>query len=148
VTISKVFFDANIFNDVFDHSRRTHAVSKEALAKAMQHKMKLYTSCDIATNIYYITAKYTNKTNALNALEHVKNIAHIIPFGEQELARTITLMRSDSDYTDFEDTIQYIMARNTGCDVIVTNDKRFVSKEIECVSAEAFVKHYVSDMVQ
>ena len=40
------------------------------------------------------------------------------------------------------------MARNTGCDVIVTNDKRFVSKEIECVSAEAFVKRYVTDMLQ
>ena len=143
MAINRVFFDANIFNDIFDNSRHTHAISKEAFAKAMQSKMKLYTSCDIATNIYYITAKYTTKANALNALEYVKNIAHIIPFGEKELSETITLMRNDADYKDFEDSIQYILAHNTRCDVIVTNDKRFVSKEIECLSAEAFVKKYL-----
>ena len=141
--IKNVFFDANIFNDIFDNSRLTHTISKEAFAKAMQRKMKLYTSCDIATNIYYITAKYTTKENALNALEYVKNIAEIIPFGEKELTQTIALMRADAEYKDFEDTIQYILALNTKCNVIVTNDKRFVSKEIECLSSEAFVKKYL-----
>ena len=143
MTIKNVFFDANIFNDIFDNSRHTHSISKEAFTKAMQSKMKLYTSCDIATNIYYITAKYTSKENALNALEYVKNIAQIIPFGDKELSQTITLMRNDSDYKDFEDSIQYILALNTKCDVIVTNDKRFVSKEIKCLSSEAFVKKYL-----
>jgi len=143
VTIKNVFFDANIFNDIFDNSRHTHAISKEAFAKAMQSKMKLYTSCDIATNIYYITAKYTTKENALNVLEYVKNIAEIIPFGEKELSQTIALMRDNVAYKDFEDTIQYILALNTKCDVIVTNDKRFVSKEIESLSSEAFVKKYL-----
>jgi len=68
VTIKKVFFDANVFNDIFDESRLTHAISKQALSSAMHANMRLYTSCDIVTNIYYITAKYTNKENALNAL--------------------------------------------------------------------------------
>ncbi len=143
MTTKRVFFDANIFNDIFDNARLTHSISKEVFAKAMQRRMKLYTSCDIATNIYYITAKYTTKANALDALEYVKNIAEIIPFGEMELSQAIALMRQDSDYNDFEDTIQYILARNTHCDVIVTHDARFVSKEIECLSAEAFVERYL-----
>jgi len=144
VTIKNVFFDANIFNDIFDDSRLTHAVSKEAFAKAMQSKMKLYTSCDIATNIYYITAKYTTKENTLDALEYVKNIAEIIPFGEKELSQTIALMRKDADYKDFEDSIQYILALNTKCDVIVSNDKHFVSKGVECLSSEGFVGKYLN----
>jgi len=144
VTIKNVFFDANIFNDIFDDSRLTHAVSKDAFAKAMKSKMKLYTSCDIATNIYYITAKYTTKENALDALEYVKNIATIIPFGEKELSQTIALMRKDADYKDFEDSIQYILALNTKCDVIVSNDKRFVSKGVECLSSEGFVGKYLN----
>jgi len=143
VTIKNIFFDANIFNDIFDDSRLTHAISKEAFSKAMHRKMKLYTSCDIATNIYYITAKYTSKENALDALEYVKNIAEIIPFGEKELSQTIEFMRNDPDYKDFEDSIQYILALNTKCDVIVTNDKHFVSKGIECLSSEAFVGKYL-----
>ena len=143
MTIKKVFFDANIFNDIFDDSRSTHNISKKAFSLAMHEKMKLYTSCDIATNIYYVTAKYTTKENALNALEAVKKMANIIPFGEEELTSTISLMRKDSDYKDFEDAIQYILALNTKCDVIVTNDKRFTSKGLKCMSSEAFVKEFL-----
>ncbi len=144
MTIKKVFFDANIFNDIFDASRSTHAVSKQSFALALEHNMKLCTSCDIATNIYYITAKYTSRENALKALESVKKMAMIIPFGEKELSETISLMRKDIDYKDFEDTIQYILAMNEKCDVIITNDKHFVSKEIECMTSEKFVNRFIN----
>ena len=140
--IKKVFFDANIFNDIFDSSRKTHTISKQAFAIAIKENIKLCTSCDITTNIYYITAKYTSRENALKALESVKKMAIIIPFGEQELSKTISLMRKDSEYKDFEDAIQYILAKNEKCDVIVTNDKKFVSKEIECMTSEMFVKKF------
>jgi len=143
VTTKKVFFDANIFNDIFDNARSTHDISKKAFALSMQKKFQIYTSCDIATNIYYITAKYISKENALNALESVKKIAHIIPFGADELAQTITLMREDKEYKDFEDAIQYILALGTKCDVIVSNDKRFVSKGLPCVSSEVFVGEWL-----
>ena len=144
--IKKVFFDANIFNDIFDASRSTHAVSKQAFTLALEHTMRLSTSCDIATNIYYITAKYTTRENALKALESVKKMAMIIPFGEKELSKTISLMRKDSDYKDFEDAIQYMLALNEKCDVIVTNDKRFVSKEVLCMTSKEFVKTFESEL--
>jgi len=142
VTIKKVFFDANIFNDIFDSSRSTHVVSKQAVALALEHNMKLCTSCDIATNIYYITEKYTSRENALKALESVKKMVMIIPFGEMELSETITLMRKDGDYKDFEDAIQYLLAINKKCDVIITNDKHFVSKDILCMTSKAFVETF------
>jgi len=143
VTIKKVFFDANIFNDVFDSRRKTHSVSKQAFAHAVEEKTGMCTSCDVATNIYYITAKYTSKENALHAIDAVKEIVEIIPFGAEELTETIALMRKDSDYKDMEDTIQYILALQTECDVIVSNDKKFVSKEIPCMDSETFVKQFL-----
>lgn len=143
MTTKRVFFDANIFNDIFDEKRPTFDKSSQAYIGALKHGIKIYTSCDVATNIYYITAKYVSRKKALDAIEFLKTSVGIIPFGEKELAQTITLMRNDADYKDFEDSIQYILAHNTICDVIVTNDKRFVSKEIECLSAEAFVKKYL-----
>ncbi len=144
MTIRKVFFDANVFNDIFDEKRPSFKESSQAYIGALKRRIKIYTSCDVATNIYYITAKYVSREKALDAIELLKTSVGIIPFGEKELAETIALMRSDADYKDFEDTIQYIMALNTHCDVIVTNDTRFVSKEIECLSAEAFVKKYLA----
>ncbi|MCH9740787.1 MAG: PIN domain-containing protein [Epsilonproteobacteria bacterium] len=137
--IKKIFFDANVFNDIFDDKRATHQQSKEALMYALQNDMMVYTSCDIATNIYYITSKYTTNVKALDALEVLKDTVEIIPFAKDELSLAIELMRKDSDYMDMEDTIQYVLAQKTGCDLIVTNDKRFVAKDIECVGSEGFM---------
>ncbi len=137
--IKKIFFDANIFNDIFDDKRATHQQSKEALMYALQNDMMVYTSCDIATNIYYITSKYTTKVKALDALEVLKNTVDIIPFAKDELSLAIELMRKDSDYTDMEDTIQYVLAKQMKCDLIITNDKRFMAKNITCVGSEGFM---------
>ena len=144
MAIKNIFFDANIFNDIFDKNRPTFKISAKAYIDAIKCGMKIYTSCDVATNIYYITSKYVSKDKALDGLEFLKTSVSIIPFGEKELSKTIELMRKDSDYKDFEDTIQYILALNTKCDVIVTNDKRFVSKEIECLSSSEFVQKYLN----
>jgi len=146
VTIKKVFFDANIFNDIFDQNRKTHMPSNTAYLGALKKGITIYTSCDIATNIYYITAKYTSRENALDAIDFLKTSVSIIPFGETELTSTIDLMRKDTEYKDLEDTIQYIMALNEKCEIIVTNDKHFVSKEIECMSSEKFVKAFISEL--
>ena len=143
MTIKKVFFDANIFNDIFDENRKSHTDSKKAYLGALEEGITVYTSCDIATNIYYITAKYTTRENALDAIDFLKTSVSIIPFGEEELTATISLMRKDSDYKDFEDAIQYILALNTKCDVIVTNDKGFTSKGVKCMNSEAFVKEFL-----
>jgi len=141
--IKSVFFDANIFNDIFDDKRATHKASKEALIYALQNDMMVYTSCDIATNIYYITSKYTTKIKALDTLEVLKDTVEIIPFAKGELSMAIELMREDGDYTDMEDTIQYVLAKQMVCDLIVTNDKRFVAKGIECVGSEGFMGLFI-----
>ena len=138
--IKKIFFDANIFNDIFDDKRAMHQKSKEGLRYAIKNEIAVYTSCDIVTNIYYITSKYTTKIKGLDVLEVLKESVEIIPFAKDELSLAIALMRNDSDYTDMEDTIQYILAKKMGCDLIVTNDKRFVSKEIERVKSENFME--------
>ena len=147
MTIKKVFFDANIFNGIFDKNRKTHTVSNVAYLGALEKGITIYTSCDIATNIYYITAKYTSREHALNAIDLLKTSVSIMPFGEDELSATINLMRKDAEYKDLEDTIQYIMALNEKCDIIVTNDKHFASKKIKCMSSEMFVKTFELELI-
>ena len=145
MTIKKIFFDANIFNDIFDEKRTSHVASKQSLVHALQNNLFVCTSCDIVTNIYYITAKHTTKEKALDALESVKDAVNIIPFGESELTSAIKLMRNDSDYKDMEDTIQYILALQQDCDLIITNDKKFIAKKINCMNAEAFVSKFINN---
>jgi len=143
VKIKKVFFDANIFNDIFDTKRKNHPGSDRAYIGAIENKITICTSCDIATNVYYITAKYTSRKQALDAVDYLKTSVCIIPFGEEELSLAVDLMLRDENYKDFEDTIQYIMALQSGCDVIVSNDKKFVSTKLPCLSSEEFANRYL-----
>jgi len=144
VKINKIFFDANIFNDIFDEERKNHADSKASLIYALQNDISVCTSCDIVTNIYYITAKYTGKKEALDALTALKETVEIIPFAYDELSATIKLMQSDSNYSDLEDTIQYTLALKQKSDLIITNDKKFASKKIKLLSSEQFVNEVVN----
>ncbi|MDQ7043064.1 MAG: PIN domain-containing protein [Sulfurimonas sp.] len=134
----KVFFDANIINDIYDTKRVNSKNSFFALKKCLENNIEVTTSCDIVTNIYYITAKYTDKVNALKALEDVESIFTVLPFDNKVLKKAIELMKADDDYNDLEDTLQYVLAQESGCDIIISNDKKFVSKEIKLLNAQNF----------
>ena len=64
-------------------------------------------------------------------------------FKNIELEKTIKLMQEDSDYKDFEDTLQYIIAKDIGCEVIISNDKDFISKELPLYNPKEFVNNFL-----
>ncbi len=139
----KIFFDTNIIVDIFDDARSTHRYSLESHAYIVSEDISLCTSCDIITTIYYILSKRDKKA-ALSQIEDINQTLDVVAFGNKEVEATCRLMRKDSDYTDLEDTIQVILAQKAGCDLIISNDKKFVSKEIEVMSSPVFHERYVA----
>ena len=140
---SKVFIDANIFIDLNDDSRKSYEESLKILTFLVNSNIAICTSCDLITTIYYILAK-KSKSNALKSIMKLNKICNIIDFSNKEVAQTCQLMNEDEDYVDLEDALQYILAQKEQCDVIVSNDRGFVSKKIELLSSEAFIKKYIS----
>jgi predicted nucleic acid-binding protein len=63
----------------------------------------------------------------------------VIEFANQEIEESCRLMKSDKNFKDLEDTIQYVMAKKVGCDLILSNDKGFVSDEIELMGSWEFI---------
>ena len=141
---SKVFIDANIFIDLNDNSRKNYENSLEILNFLVNNGMTVYTSCDLITTIYYVLAK-KSKSNALNSIVKLNKICQVIDFSNKEIAQTCNLMKEDESYKDLEDTLQYVLAQKENCDMIISNDKRFESKEIELLSSEAFIKKYIAN---
>ena len=139
----KIFFDTNIIVDLYDTGRATHRQSSESYIYILSEGISLYTSCDIITTIYYILSKHDKKV-ALSQIEDINQTLDVVAFGNKEVEATCRLMRKDSDYTDLEDTIQVILAQKAGCDLIISNDKKFVSKEIEVMSSPVFHERYVA----
>lgn len=48
------------------------------------------------------------------------------------------------DNKDLEDNLQYLSAKNSKCEIVITNDKSFYAKEIETVSSSEFVQRYLN----
>lgn len=135
----KIFLDANIFLDIYDNSRKSHQYSLILYKYITTNKYKLFTSCDLITTIYYINSKIDKKKAVLN-IQNINKTLKVIEFSNKEVDATCDLMIKDSDYKDLEDTIQYIMANKYECDLIISNDKNFVSKDIKILSSEEFCK--------
>lgn len=140
----KVFLDANIFIDAYDKNRQFHKFSSDAYEYLLNNKYKVYTSCDLITTIYYINSKI-DKKQALSNIQEINKTLKVIEFSNKEVKECCSVMLKDEDYQDLEDTIQYIMAKKYECDMIISNDKNFVSKDIDLLTSEEFCKRFISE---
>jgi len=138
----RVFLDANIILDLFDRARPFHKQSRDVYEYLIVNA-KIFTSCDLITTIYYVNAKI-DKKQALKNIQNINKTLKVIEFSNQEIQETCELMLKDSEYKDLEDTIQYIMAKKHKCELIISNDALFVSKDIELMSSEQFYKKIAS----
>lgn len=136
----KVFLDANIFIDKEIESRDIDKNSLNTLIYLVENEIKIYTSCDSITTVYYILSK-EDKKNALNKIEEITDFCKIIEFSNKEVKQTCELMKSNPNYKDLEDTIQYILAKKEECDLIISNDKNFVSEDIKLLSTTQFIEN-------
>jgi predicted nucleic acid-binding protein len=103
--------------------------------------IKLFTSCDIITTIYYVGTKF-DKSSILDRIVEVNKTLKVIDFSNKEVAQTCTLMKENKKYKDLEDTIQYILAKKENCDLIISNDENFYADDIEVLSSEEFLKNF------
>ncbi len=137
-----VFLDANIFLDANDSSRLTYKKSLSILIFCSNNNIKMYTSCDLMTTIYYILSK-KDKLKALGAIENMNKFTKVIEFSNKEIESTTKLMRENANYKDFEDTLEYILAKKQECELIISNDKDFFSEDLELFTSEKFVAKYI-----
>jgi len=140
VNYKRVFLDANIILDIYDATRPFYKESTKAVSILLQQKdTELFTSCDIITTLYYLLAK-KGKSEALDSILDINELCTVIEFGNSEINESCKLMKQNSNFTDLEDTIQYTMAKKASCDLILSNDRGFVSEDILLMSSREFVE--------
>ncbi len=140
VNYKRVFLDANIILDMYDEKRPFHVESSEAISMLLQQKdVDIFTSCDIITTLYYVLSK-KGKMDALNSILDINELCTVIEFGNREIEESCRLLKSNKNFTDLEDTIQYIMAKKASCDLILSNDKGFVSDGVDLMSSGEFLE--------
>jgi len=133
MTIKKVFFDANIILDMIDSDRGNVDMVKKLVYNALKKDISLYTSCDILSNVYYVGRKKLAKSILVEEMLRILEIFDIVAI-DKTLAKNALLENQINLPLDFEDLLQSQCAVVSECDLIVTNDKKFVDGEVKHLS--------------
>ena len=133
--IKKIFFDANIILDMIDNDRGNVERVKTLVYNALMKDISLYTSCDILSNIYYVGRKKLAKDILVEEMLRILRIFDIVAI-DKAIAQKALLENKMNLPLDFEDLLQNQCATITECDLIVTNDKKFVEGEVKHLSLE------------
>ena len=135
----RVFLDANVILDIYDKNRPFYEESSEVISILLQQNdIELFTSCDIITTLYYVLSK-KGKIDALDSILDLNELCSVVEFSNFEIDESCRLMKKNKKFTDLEDTIQYVIAKKASCDLILSNDKKFVSDDMVLMNSKEFL---------
>ena len=141
--MNKVFLDANILLDLSSKERKFSDYSIKTVKYLLSKGVNLYTSSDIITTVYYVLVKHTkDKKLSLEAIKEINTYVTLIEFSNREVEEAIELMEQDKKFKDLEDTLQYVLAKKEGCQLILSNDGDFYSPDIEVLNTREFCKNW------
>ena len=113
----KVFLDSDVILDLLTEREPHFDAVVNLFIKIQNKKVRAFTSPVVIANVFYIMARHTNKEKALRALIKIKALITVLACGDDEIELALS-----SDFTDFEDSIQYYTALNHKIDFIITRN--------------------------
>lgn len=132
----KIFVDSDILLDVLLRREPFNKFGQILLQQALERNIDLYSSTLIFANIHYMLAKNFNKQIAKEQLNVLSRIVKALAFDADSLNKAL-----NSDSIDFEDTVQYFVAKDNQCDLIVSrNLKHYKKFDIPVLTAEQFLQ--------
>jgi len=114
----KIFIDADIFLDVFAKRDPFYFHSARLLTQVEKKRIKGYTSPIVFANLHYILRKLTSKDYAWQSLRKLRIIVQVCSVGEKHIDQAL-----NSEFSDFEDAIQYYAASSGKVNYIITRNK-------------------------
>ena len=132
---NKVYLDTNIVADMIDSSRANHLQSLGLLEVLVMRDDEICISEDMLSTLYYIAK---DKLHTLAFLQNVVLVDWcILSFGELVVGKAMELAIEKS--LDLEDILQCLCARENGCTVVVTHDKKFYDCSVSIVTVDEFL---------
>jgi len=130
----KVFLDTNIVLDIIDKDRLNHMKAKGIWEILIKNHSTIMISEDMLSTIFYINK---DDSYTLEFFKLIQNRWDIVSFGSTVISNAIELSLGKT--LDFEDVTQCLCAKENGCDVLITNDKKFYNCGVEIMTIEEFL---------
>ncbi len=135
--VNRVYVDTNIFIDLLDATRPFAKDTSNVIRKMIMNGTLLYINSDTVTNTFYVLSKqkkYTQK-ELLGLMRKSVSIFMIVSVEYEDVTDAITLCEDENTaFKDYEDALQYVCAKKVDVELILTNDRGFMSKDIEVKS--------------
>ena len=132
----KLFWDTNVMLDFLGERVPFYISAAKIATLADKRELKIITSALSYATVSYILTKYEGLEITKDKLRKFKVISGICELDELLIEKGL-----NSDFSDFEDSLQYFSALRTECDIIITrNGKDFKKSEIPIMTPDEFLK--------
>ena len=130
-----LFIDSDVLLDLALLREPFYPYIQLLLHEGEIHNVKLSTSGLIIANMHYIMTKQLGAMRAREALKTLRRLIGVLSFDSEIIDLALA-----SDFTDFEDAIQFHIAQKHNCDAIITrNIKDYKNSTIPVLTAEQFL---------
>lgn len=134
--MEKIFIDSDIILDLFAKREPFYQYAAEVFSLVEKGMIKAYVSPIIIANLHYVLRKLKNKDQAIKALQKLRLLVKILPVNEKIIDLALA-----SEFTDFEDSIEYYTAKGNGIKYLLTRNKKDYTKaDITVMTAEEYIE--------
>lgn len=132
----KVFVDTNVMIDFLGERELFFKDAAEIFSLADEGKIDVYCSSLSYSNASYILSRYYSKEDVIDKLSKFHELCYTAAVDDAIVSKALK-----SNFTDFEDALQFYLAKSANADTIVTRDTRhFKNADISVVTPSEFIK--------
>lgn len=133
--MSKVFVDTDICIDLLSGRQPFHSVAQKLFSKADNGQVKLYVSSLSFSNIDYVLRSQYSASPSRKIIAKFKTLVTVLTVDSKTIDLAIA-----SDFSDFEDAIQYYSAIEHGLTTFLTrNIKDYKKATIKVMTPDTYL---------
>ena len=137
-----ILIDTNVVLDFILHRQPFYSAAENIIETANLKIISAYVSASSVTDVYYLVRRELRDRNlALQLLKNFLKIVKVAAVSEKEIESALNL-----SWRDFEDAVQYSVAKSNEMDYIITrNIEDFSGSEVSVVTPEDFCRILLED---
>jgi predicted nucleic acid-binding protein len=133
---TKLFIDTNVMLDLLGERDPFYDSIAKIATLADKGQIAMVVSALSYATVSYFLVKFENQEKAKDKLRKFKIISKICDLDELIFEKGL-----NSNFTDFEDSLQYFSALKSDCDILITrNGKDFKDSQIPIMTADEYLK--------
>ena len=134
--MTRLFIDTNIVIDLIAKRGTFYQSAADLFSIADQGEVKLSVSSLTFANTNYILSRQKSRIHAKEVLRKFKILVRVLKLDD----KVVELALNDSDFSDFEDALQYFTALENKQDIIITRNLRdFKNAKLPVMTAEEYL---------